>query len=563
MDRKEERFYHLKFILFLLCLAAVVVCILVFDHFTYRLPLYNGSDSYQESDWIFGEKGGPMKKTELNEKHLIENGKTYLLSTTLTYTGEGDQYPSALLTVGNYEVRVFLDGKLMFQYTRAERGFPRIKSMGGAAFFIPLGENCQGRELVIELNTSMDYAQERRMPGVTFGDYAAHMERLYFSNFPSMLISMAIFFVAVVLVILGNGSTRKRWAYLFFALFALVIVVYRCSQDLFLMYMWANPITTITLEMFSLAACPLPVVLSYRHEMKPYFEKSFTALILLCILNLAGQLLLHFTGIRDVVENLEISHLCIVISAVSLVIMGMLVHKKDPTIHCMRKLVPILLGGAIDFAVFYVRVHTIGPGSFFVIGNFIGLGVLASLSMLVWEARKERENAFAERQRSILLEKLAYVDALTGIENRAAFTREIAEIQAGIHAEDQVLMVEADLNDLKKTNDNLGHAAGDKLIQQAAQLLKDIFGGYGRVFRTGGDEFFAILYNVPQQQWEQLQGQLDAELKKRSREGTLSLAVGHAYQEGTVEQCVQLADKRMYQNKTAIKASSDYGFSDR
>ena len=446
---------------FLLCLVAVACCILLFASQTYHLPIFDDETDFEEPGWFFGEKGKPLEATELSDQHWIEPGKTYLLETTLVYSGEGDAYPCAFFTVGNYEIRVYLDGKLVFQYTKAERGFPLMKSMGGAAFSVPLGENCQGRNFLVELNTPMDYGSMRRLPGIQFGDHGTQIHHLLMGNLPSMFISMAIYFVAIVLVILGNASRQKRWAYLYFSLFALIIVIYRASQDLFLMYMWRNPILSITLEMFSLVICPLPVLLSYRSELKPYYAGTFNVLIVLSIMNVLGQLLLHFTGIFDVVQMMEANHLWILICSLALIYMGINVRKKDESIHCMRKLIPILIGAVMDFVLFYVYSHVIGPGSFFVVGNFIGLGLLISLSMLVWEARKERERAQVESQRNELLEKLAYQDGLTGIQNRAAFTKELGEIQSSGRELQNLLLVAADLNDLKITNDSLGHEAGD------------------------------------------------------------------------------------------------------
>ena len=46
-----------------------------------------------------------------------------------------------------------------------------------------------------------------------------------------------------------------------------------------------------------------------------------------------------------------------------------------------------------------------------------------------------------------------------------------------------------DLNGLKRTNDSLGHAAGDELIQNAGLIIDESFKDYGTSYRIGGDEF--------------------------------------------------------------------------
>ena len=547
---------HRHLAVFLLCLAGLVLLVLAFGARSYHLPIFDGSQRVEEPGWYFGEKGTELQPTELSDKHWIEPGKVYLLTTELVYNGQGDDYPCAFFTVGNYQVKVFLDGEEMFRYTRQERGYPRIQGMGGAAFSVPLGKNCQGKVLTLELSTSMKYAFERRMPGITLGDHAAQMHHMFITNLPGMLISTAIFFVAFVLVLLGNASTRKRWAYLHFAVFALIIVVYRGSQDLFIMYHWANPVVSVTLEFFSLVFCPLPVLLSYRSELKPRYETVFDILIAITSLNIIAQLILHFTGIRDVVQMLTPTHLWVGIASVILVVLALRARQQDPQLHCLRKLVPILAGAVLDFATFYIRIHTIGAGSFFVVGNFIGLGLLVSLSLLVWEARKERENAQLAAQRNKILERVAYEDGLTGIANRAAFTKAFAKLQNQDLQEKSLRIVMADLNDLKLVNDSLGHTAGDALICRAADLLEDCFRKYGTVYRTGGDEFCAILENVSDAQWEQLRSCLYGALEQRNQDqpSRLSIAMGSMAVEGSIEKALQTADQRMYQDKVRIKS---------
>ena len=55
--------------------------------------------------------------------------------------------------------------------------------------------------------------------------------------------------------------------------------------------------------------------------------------------------------------------------------------------------------------------------------------------------------------------------------------------------------ISLDLNDLKQTNDSLGHSAGDELICAASNCMKFAFASYGKIYRIGGDEFCVLLKN--------------------------------------------------------------------
>ena len=56
-----------------------------------------------------------------------------------------------------------------------------------------------------------------------------------------------------------------------------------------------------------------------------------------------------------------------------------------------------------------------------------------------------------------------------------------------------------DLNNLKHTNDTLGHEAGDKLIVDFADILRNTVGSSEVLFRWGGDEFVVLVRNANKQ----------------------------------------------------------------
>jgi diguanylate cyclase (GGDEF)-like protein len=88
-------------------------------------------------------------------------------------------------------------------------------------------------------------------------------------------------------------------------------------------------------------------------------------------------------------------------------------------------------------------------------------------------------------------------DALTGLPNRRVFTRHLE--RALRHARDKggrVAMLVVDLNDFKRINDTLGHAAGDVLLHFVAQRLQMGVRSNDTLARIGGDEFAVILLDV-------------------------------------------------------------------
>ena len=92
---------------------------------------------------------------------------------------------------------------------------------------------------------------------------------------------------------------------------------------------------------------------------------------------------------------------------------------------------------------------------------------------------------------------MSQIDALTGLNNRAAYDRDI-ERELGLverHKRPLSLMI-LDIDYFKKVNDEYGHAAGDKVIQAVGNILKEVTRTSDVVFRYGGEEFAILLSDV-------------------------------------------------------------------
>jgi diguanylate cyclase (GGDEF)-like protein/PAS domain S-box-containing protein len=90
--------------------------------------------------------------------------------------------------------------------------------------------------------------------------------------------------------------------------------------------------------------------------------------------------------------------------------------------------------------------------------------------------------------------QLAFYDVLTGLPNRALF---INRVQQGLAQADRdgrlLALMCLDLDRFKEINDTYGHAAGDLVLQAAAQRLNSCIRRNDTVARLGGDEFFILL----------------------------------------------------------------------
>ena len=91
-------------------------------------------------------------------------------------------------------------------------------------------------------------------------------------------------------------------------------------------------------------------------------------------------------------------------------------------------------------------------------------------------------------------EALATRDGLTGLPNRRALS-DVArvELSRAARARTSVGLIVMDLDHFKRINDEFGHAAGDKALQQVAEVLQKSKRDYDYTGRWGGEEFLVVL----------------------------------------------------------------------
>lgn len=162
-------------------------------------------------------------------------------------------------------------------------------------------------------------------------------------------------------------------------------------------------------------------------------------------------------------------------------------------------------------------------------------------------------------QKRNLYYEFAYKDGLTKLLNRRAYEEELEKLNRSIP--DDIICVSMDLTRLKYVNDTYGHAAGDELISEAGRLITESFGKYGKVFRTGGDEYYGLL-QVDISKYKEAEKMLDelCENWKGEYSSDLKIAIGAATladvdSKDIVEVC-KYADKLMYQAKADWYANS-------
>jgi diguanylate cyclase (GGDEF)-like protein len=146
----------------------------------------------------------------------------------------------------------------------------------------------------------------------------------------------------------------------------------------------------------------------------------------------------------------------------------------------------------------------------------------------------------------------SYIDNMTGLYNRRAYDDKLASLSQQDNL-NNITVVVFDVNGLKKVNDTMGHAAGDELIKAAAKIINDSFGAYGKCYRTGGDEFVAIL-NKPIDDLGKITRNFELTQLEWKGENIKKLSISYGYVKGSdcdcsIDKMIYYADEHMYKKK--------------
>jgi diguanylate cyclase (GGDEF)-like protein len=167
-----------------------------------------------------------------------------------------------------------------------------------------------------------------------------------------------------------------------------------------------------------------------------------------------------------------------------------------------------------------------------------------------------------QKQLEAQLRTMSLTDDLTGLYNRRGFfTLAEQQLKMAKRLKRGVLLLYADIDNLKTINDTYGHSKGASAIIDTANILKSTYRESDIIARIGGDEFVAFPVGALEDNAEaittRLKNNIDAHNKKNNRPYKLSVSIGIKecvpQSPYTLEDLINEADQLMYKQKKSKK----------
>ncbi len=504
-----------------------------------------------------------------NIKIYTRSGKNpaILLDNQMSMEMEGDTYVySATLPPADTEGRVIaydtahmyldvqIDGETVYLLT-SDIG-QGLKTTGYHWNFIRLSAGDAGKEIIFRVTPAYSDCKPKGNFYYGTGDEVEHL--IVKGRIFRFLITGAILLISVSLllyIILVTKKGQRDVSLLHFTVFAIMLSVWSICETQMVEFFTNLNISIVFLDHISLMSMPIAFACFLRNM---YQCRDSRLWDYYCFLNY-GIIVFRITaqamGFLDLRETLLLTHLSIFILPVfvfCISIKELVSLKLTKQMRTDMICVFIIMVTAM-LELFQYRLKNISVP----IGS---LGFLFYTIMMGLTGIRKSRRLIEQTREGELYKKLAFSDGLTGINNRTAFMRDIADYNKAI---EETLKLTAvfmfDLNDLKKCNDNYGHEYGDKYITMISDDIKSIF-GREHCYRIGGDEFCVIKHfkSIPEVE----EAAKSFQEQERQRENTdfvvpVSVAVGYAIYDAErdrhLNDTMKRADALMYQDKRKKK----------
>lgn len=471
------------------------------------------------------------------------------------------EFPSVMMKTESGAVEVYIGEEQVYAYPRAYDGSYFV---GRTLHFINLPADFGGRRITVKISEE-NAGFSPDLPAPYFGDYR-NLFRLYLQeHLPALLtgVFLTLFGITfLLLTIMFSVRAQDTEPHIVSAILAADLGIWMLGD--YMLSILLLPVSTagiITLTAFYLILPLMLLLLHFLYRSPAWLKAAAPASFAFPAL----ALLLHLTHVFDAARFFLPYCVLLVLFLFVCIYLYIRKHRRDiytePGV-AMQERGLLALGICLALAILFRNLYlSMGMTAVQLTLILSVIGFNAYVVTLILNYYLHISESYARKKEYAALNQLAYVDVLTGLQNRKS-TDNLFRILDSTRS--NYCIVSFDLNGLKALNDRYGHEAGDRILKNMADVLNDCFGEYGFRARQGGDEFLVVINRIePAKLQSLLLRALGAfsMMKPVSYKTDISFSYGYAFRDeckgGTGTDVHALAEKRMYEQKRAYRLSAD------
>ncbi len=456
--------------------------------------------------------------------------------------------------------KIYVGDDLIFDYGLED--YEEGDLLGYGTRFVSLKDGSAGKPIKITMFVTEDNAFSTITPPDIY--YEREAFEVFYGN---LLLPLA---VAITLTVVGICITIVTFCLYFksysmeklfcIGVFSICIGCWSiCSYNLDYLFTSSLKVKTY-LEYLSLYLVLFPLLLYFREDVEARGKRweSFTYYLLLSIeIQLfVISAICQFGNIVHFPVFVRVFQIFMGLVGVFIVIL-IFQDMRDERTHKILVIgfAVMLAFAARDLIAFNFTKYSKSAGTESECKSYVAAGALLFVVAMLVDFINEIRKQMYRNAETQLLEKIAYVDVLTGLYTRRKCEEVFEKIDGRGY---EFAIVQFDLNNLKNTNDLYGHEAGDDLILRFADILRNVFNEGETLGRMGGDEFIVIVtdaydYNM-KAKLERLEASIERDNEAHKESGVeVSTSYGYClsseFSEATARDVYKEADRRMYKQK--------------
>ncbi|MEG1314112.1 MAG: GGDEF domain-containing protein [Anaerovoracaceae bacterium] len=530
------------FISFMLVIYLTVLCFFVSSRDVTELPTVVDKQMVhiQEAELISNDQHSNISLPD----YFDVLGETSLLF-NLNYSFSGRTIPSLILQANHTFMTILLDGETIYHVE------PKPYSLGNYFTHIPLPQKANGAQLEIIVTVPENGLSHVSMPDLIIANEGVFVKEQILEDLPSLSLNIVILLSGLIMLTLGIMARKRIDPYrmILRGFLALSSGIYFMCETYCIVYLTSHARIVYLMDMVSFAMLGPTLLVLVAWDLQDWRGKLLKSIAAVGIVSALMQLMIFLLSGIELRLLLPITHAIQIMGIVVIIlcILYSLIHKKHN--HELYFSGLIALGGAIDLVLFTLE---IGDNNVY----FMKIGLLIYLFAQIYKFICLLMKHSANEARESYYETLAMQDPLSSCFSRAAFELDM-NTWSGETVRTAFFL---DMNNLKITNDQFGHLAGDQLLHSFGEVLNRVFFSVGKCYRVGGDEFWVLCDGLLQGQATEMIDALQLATETFNKKNVLPTKISYAIgmsntveTNGDLARVIQLADERMYENKRIVK----------